>query len=110
MTARRRQKSCSAQSYGGLRAPRLAEALQVRHGVALNGLILVSPILDYGWRYHARTSPLSFAALLPSFAAARLEAEGAFDPDKLARCEDYARGAFINDFLRGLRDEAAVAG
>ena len=96
------------QSYGGFRAPRLAEALQVRHGVALNGLILVSPVLDYGWRYHARTSPLSFAALLPSFAAARLEAEGRLSADALAGAEAYARGAFITDFLRGPADREAV--
>ena len=73
------------QSYGGLRAPRIAEALHRRHGIAPNGLILVSPILDYGWRYHARSSPLSFLTLLPSFAAARMESEGAFDQAQ-ARC------------------------
>ena len=66
------------QSYGGFRAPRMAEALHRRHGIALNGLILVSPILDYGWRFHARTSPLAFATLLPSFAAVRMESEESF--------------------------------
>jgi len=95
------------QSYGGFRAPRIAEVLQSRHGVALNGLILVSPALDYGWRYHARTSPLSFATLLPSFAAARMEGEGAFDSHRLGAVEDYASTTFLGDYLRGLRDPQA---
>ncbi len=102
-------KSLVAQSYRGLRAPRVAESLHRRHGLSFRALILVSPILDYGWRYHARTSPLSYAALLPSFAAARMEHEGTFDPGKLAAIEDYSRGAFMEDYLRGLRDEDALA-
>lgn len=97
------------QSYGGFRAPGLAATLRRSHGVALNGLILLSPILDYGWRNHAKTSPLSFASLLPSMAAARLEREGRFAPEALAEAESYAAGAFITDFLRGPADAAAVA-
>lgn len=96
------------QSYGGLRAPRIAEVLHRTHGIALNGLILVSPVLDYGWRYHARTSPVSFMTLLPSFAAARMESEGAFDPQKLAAVQDYARTAFVDDYLKGPRDREAL--
>jgi carboxypeptidase C (cathepsin A) len=96
------------QSYGGLRAPRLAEALHRRHGIAPNGLVLVSPILDYGWRYHASTSPLSFMALLPSFAAARMESEGDFDARKLIAVQDYASSAFLDDYLKGLRDSEAL--
>jgi carboxypeptidase C (cathepsin A) len=96
------------QSYGGLRAPRIAEALHRRHGIALNGLVLVSPILDYGWRYHARSSPLSFMTLLPSFAAARMESEGTFDAHKLIAVQDYASTAFVDDYLKGSRDREAL--
>jgi carboxypeptidase C (cathepsin A) len=96
------------QSYGGLRAPRIAEVLHRRHGIALNGLILVSPILDYGWRYHARSSPMSFMTLLPSFAAARMEGEGAFDAQKLAAVQDYASADFVGDYLKGPRDREAL--
>lgn len=96
------------QSYGGFRAPRIAEALHKRHGIALNGLILVSPVLDYGWRYHARSSPISYMTLLPSFAAARMESEGAFDAQKLAAVQDYASGAFVEDYLKGPRNREAL--
>lgn len=96
------------QSYGGLRAPRIAEMLHRRHGIALNGLILVSPVLDYGWRYHARSSPVSFMTLLPSFAAARMESEQAFDASKLIAVQDYASTAFIDDYLKGPRNREAL--
>jgi carboxypeptidase C (cathepsin A) len=101
-------KSLVAQSYGGIRAPRIAESLHRRHGLSFRSLILISPILDYGWRYHARSSPLSFATLLPSFAAARMEQEGKSDAKALATVEYYARGQFIEDYLRGLRDKDAL--
>lgn len=97
------------QSYGGFRAPRIAEDLHNRHGIALKGMVLVSPALDYGWRYHARTSPLSYATLLPSFAAARLERENAFDARKLIAVEDYASSVFVVEYLRGLRDKEALS-
>jgi carboxypeptidase C (cathepsin A) len=97
------------QSYGGFRAPALAGILRRSHGVALNGLVLLSPILDYGWRNHAKTSPLSYASLLPSLAAARLALEGRVTPEALQDAETYAAGEFITDFLRGLTDAAAVA-
>jgi len=96
------------QSYGGFRAPRIAEALHKRHGIALSGLILVSPVLDYGWRYHARSSPISYLTLLPSFAAARMESEGAFDAQKLPAIQDYASGAFVEDYLKGPRNREAL--
>ncbi|MFZ5690752.1 MAG: S10 family serine carboxypeptidase-like protein [Pseudomonadota bacterium] len=101
-------KVLMGQSYGGFRAPRIAEALHKRHGVALNGLILVSPVLDYGWRYHARSSPISYLTLLPSFAAARMESEGAFDAQKLVAVQDYASGAFVEDYLKGPRNREAL--
>ncbi len=98
------------QSYGGFRAPRIAESLQSRHGVALKGLILVSPALDYGWRYHARTSPLSFATLLPSFAAARLEREKCFRRAQAGRWSRIMQAAFSSsEYLRGLRDKEALS-
>lgn len=96
------------QSYGGFRGPGLAGVLRRSHGVALNGLILLSPILDYGWRNHAKISPLSYASLLPSLAASRLEREGRFTPDALREVEAYAAGDFVTDFLRGLGDTTAV--
>jgi carboxypeptidase C (cathepsin A) len=96
------------QSYGGYRAPRIASQLRGRHGIGVSALVLLSPELDYGWAGHAATSPLSFAALLPSMAATRLDKEGRLDPAQLRPIEDYARSEFVADFLRGPADAEAV--
>lgn len=98
----------AGQSYGGLRAPRIAERLRAQHELAVRGLVLISPVLDYGWRYQARSSPLPMATLLPSFAATAMEAEGRFSDKDLADVETYAAGNFIADYLRGPQDVAAV--
>ena len=55
------------ESYGGFRAPRLAKALTTEHGVGVNGLILISPVLDFTmmesptdssrWRFACRPMP-----------------------------------------------------
>ena len=97
------------ESYGGFRGPLVAEALATDRGVGLDGLVLVSPVLDFGWWQQPEYAPLPMASLLPSLAAARMEREGAFDPADLAEVEDYARGAFVTDLLAGEGDGAAVA-
>jgi carboxypeptidase C (cathepsin A) len=37
------------ESYGGFRGPKLANALRSEHGVALSGMVLLSPVLDFAW-------------------------------------------------------------
>ncbi|HVH02628.1 MAG TPA: peptidase S10 [Amaricoccus sp.] len=97
------------ESYGGFRGPLVASALQEDEGLALDGLVLVSPVLDFGWWQQAAHTPWPEVALLPSLAAAAMEAEGRFSPEGLAAAEDYAAGAFVTDLLRGVGDGAAVA-
>ena len=46
----RSPKFFTGESYGGFRGPLLAEKLQTDHGVGLSGLVLLSPVLDFGWR------------------------------------------------------------
>lgn len=97
------------ESYGGFRGPLVAEALETDRGVGLDGLVLVSPVLDFGWWTQPDTSPLPMATLLPSLAATRMEREGAFDAAGVAAAEAYAGGPFLADFLAGRSDPAAVA-
>ena len=40
------RKYLVGESYGGFRGPRITHYLQTRLGVAMNGLVLVSPYLD----------------------------------------------------------------
>jgi carboxypeptidase C (cathepsin A) len=97
------------ESYGGFRGPLVAETLQTERGVGLDGMTLLSPVLDFGWWQQPEHAPLPLVSLLPSLAATRMEAEGAFSEAGLRAAEDYAAGAYVTDLLRGVTDEAAVA-
>ncbi len=93
------------ESYGGFRGPRLAEALTLKQGVGIGGLILISPVLNFA----ADEGPWSWLNRLPSYAAAKREKSGAVSEDQLADVEQYATGDFLRDVLRGPRDKDAVA-
>ena len=56
----------------------------------------------------AEHTPWPAVALLPSLAAAEMEAEGRFSEAALAAAEDYAAGDYVTDLLRGVSDAAAV--
>jgi carboxypeptidase C (cathepsin A) len=93
------------ESYGGFRGPRLARTLAASHGVGLSGLVLVSPVLDFGGRSSAM-DPLHWATLLPTLAAA---ARRASSRAEVADAEAYATGDYLADLLRGTTDPAAIA-
>jgi carboxypeptidase C (cathepsin A) len=101
------RKFIAGESYGGFRAPKLASKLN-EQGVAVSGLVMVSPVLDFGWRGNGRQSPLGWVARLPSMAAAAREANAPFDREALREAERYAAGEYLQDLLRGERDSAAV--
>ena len=98
------------ESYGGFRGPLLAETLQTDLGIGLKGMILLSPVLDFGWWAQPDHSPMPFLSILPSLAAAGMERGDAFSQEELHAAEDYAAGDFVVDFLRGLGDEATLPG
>ena len=98
------------ESYGGFRVPKLARALQNDQGVGVRGLVMVSPVLDFGWRFQNRHTPLHFVSELPSMAAAALDASGKPPTrEALAAVERYAATEFLTDLMRGPRDKDAVA-
>jgi carboxypeptidase C (cathepsin A) len=91
------------ESYGGFRGPRLAEEL-VKQGVGINGLVLLSPVLDF-----RSFDLLSSMTRLPSYAAAYRERKGKVTREDVADVEQYARTDYLLDLLRGPNDAAAVA-
>jgi carboxypeptidase C (cathepsin A) len=97
----------AGESYGGFRAPQLARKLN-EQGVGVSGLVMVSAVLDFGWRGNGRQSPLGWIARLPSMAAAVREEKSPFDREALREVEGYAAGEYLQDLLRGERDSAAV--
>jgi carboxypeptidase C (cathepsin A) len=102
-------KYLAGESYGGFRAPRMAQYLQTRLGVAMKGLILVSPYLNGLSQQDSGFSPMPWAITLPSLTAANLERAGkAVNREALADVEAYARGEFLGDLVKGFSDAAAL--
>lgn len=59
----------TGESYGGFRVARLSKRLQSSFGIALSGLLLVSPVLDFSFLRDDERSLWPWVALLPSYAA-----------------------------------------
>ncbi len=96
------------ESYGGFRGPLLAEKLATDTGIGLTGMVLLSPVLDFGWLSEPRWKPMDLAIRLPSLAAAALDRAGPVSRAALAEAERYAGGDYVQDLLRGPGDAAAV--
>src|SRR5579862_3983023 len=102
-------KYITGESYGGYRVPRITYFLQTRLGVGINGMVMVSPYLEPPMDQAPDFSPMAWVTTLPSMAAANYERQGkALSPAQMAEVENYARGEFVSDLLRGRRDPAAV--
>jgi carboxypeptidase C (cathepsin A) len=83
------------ESYGGFRAAKVARALQRDQGIAINGIIMLSPLLE-GWlTFGDDSSALHSALKLPSLAAAALERKNAFTPEALATAEKFAMTEYL---------------
>lgn len=97
------------ESYGGFRGPRLARRLAEHDGVGLRGLVLISPVLDFG-NHSGAFDIWGYAAELPSMAAtARADRGETVSRADLAEAEAYATGPFLTDALRGVADPTALA-
>ena len=98
------------ESYGGFRGPLIAEKLQEDVGIGLSGMVLLSPVLDFGWLETPRANPWGYVLKLPSLAAAALERSGTMPRAALMDdAEAYASGPYLADLLKGPGDAAAVA-
>lgn len=104
-------KYVAGESYGGIRGPKVVRNLQMRQGVGVKGLILISPLFDYS-EFTGR-SLLKYVATLPSYVAvareAKGEGKGAVSRADIADVEDYARGEFIADLVKGKADKEATS-
>jgi len=101
-------KAFVGESYGGFRGPLLAQKLQGDQGVGLSVLVLVSPVLDFGWFSQPGHAPWVHATRLPSLAAAALERRGALTREALRDVERFAAADYLIDLMRGPQDQAAV--
>jgi carboxypeptidase C (cathepsin A) len=57
------------ESYGTIRSAGLAQEIQQRHGIELNGIVLVSSLLSYQTLSPAPNNDVAYAALIETYAA-----------------------------------------
>jgi carboxypeptidase C (cathepsin A) len=101
------KKYLVGESYGGYRVPRMAHYLQTRLGVAMNGLVLVSPYLNPE-KGDPNLSPIPWMIDLPSITAAHLESEGKLTDSAMQQVIAYTRGDYSQALLKGRTDPAAT--
>ena len=107
-------KFLMGESYGGLRAGGLAQHLQDRYGMYLNGIVLVSAVLDFRTIMFSDDNDLPYELFLPGFAATakfhgKIEAESPAAAH--AAAAEFVRDEYIPALRAGntLNDETRAA-
>ncbi|PRY46677.1 S10 family peptidase [Umezawaea tangerina] len=99
-------KFLAGESYGTLRAAGLAEHLQSRYGMYLNGLMLISSVLDFTTLDFNDNNDVAYALFLPTYAAIAhyhgLHGDRPLD-EVLAEAEEFASRDYPWALARGHR-------
>jgi len=103
------RKYLVGESYGGYRGPRITHFLQSQLGVAMNGVVLVSPYLNPTLSENSEVSPVPWMLTLPSIAAAHLERNHELTAANMAKVIAYTQGEYVTDLLKGPADPQATA-
>lgn len=92
----------AGESYGGFRVAAMAKSLEREEGITPNGIVMISPALDWSMINPGPGNLIAAAVNLPTFAAsvAALAGDTKFDPNPV---EKFA----MTDYLTGL---AAIKG
>jgi len=102
------RKYLVGESYGGFRGPRITHYLQSQLGVALNGVVLVSPYLNPTIDNDGDLSPLPWMMTLPSITAAHLEREKKLTPEAMTEVIAYTQGEYATTLLKGRSDDVGT--
>jgi len=101
-------KFVAGESYGGLRAAGLAADLHDRFGMDLNGVLFVSPVLNFQTIGFHPGNDLPYALALPSCTAAAWYHRKLVDPmqaqsldEVLAKAEEFVSGKYITTLFNG---------
>jgi carboxypeptidase C (cathepsin A) len=101
------------ESYGGIRAAGLANHLQSRYGMSLNGVVLLSSLLDFATLQPSQGNDLAYLVFLPSYTGtAHFHGKIKGDRDALVReSAEFAFGEYAAALLKGnaLDDESRKA-
>src|ERR1700733_3452836 len=101
------RKYLVGESYGGFSSPRISYYLQSQLGVAMNGVVLVSPYLNPTINTNGDLSPLPWLVTLPSITAANLERKNQLTPDAMKAVIDYTLSDYLLALVHG-RDQAGT--
>ncbi len=99
-------KFVAGESYGTVRAAALADLLQTKHGMYLNGVILISSVLDLGSIGLHQPEDRGYVGFLPTYAAiAHYHGKHGRTPLRkvLAEAEEYAERQYPWVLGRGSR-------
>ena len=100
----------AGESYGGFRAATIARQLQKNSGISPNGLVLISPALEFALLNGEDYDPMTWALELPSFAAVKLESEGVTTREALAEALKDAERYALTDYIVALASGAEQGG
>ena len=98
------------ESYGGIRAAGLASHLQSRYGMSLNGVILLSSLLDFSTLSAVQGNDLSYQVFLPALTGvAHFHGKIKGDRDALVKeATEFAFGDYAAALLKGNNLDAAT--
>src|SRR6185436_19663516 len=102
-------KFVAGESYGTTRAAGLAEHLESRYGMALNGVVLLSSVLNWQNQEFHVGNDMPFLIHVPTYAATawfhkRVAPEYAGDLQRFLReVEEFTRGEYANALMQGDR-------
>jgi carboxypeptidase C (cathepsin A) len=99
------KKYLMGESYGGYRGPRITHYLQSDLGVAMNGLVLVSPYLNPTFG-DGNLSPVPWMITLPSITAAHLENQQKLSDESMRQVISYTEGEYATALIKGPADKA----
>lgn len=91
------------ESYGGVRVAGLSQHLQNRYGMNLNGVVLMSSLLDFATLQTSPGNDLGYLSFLPSFTGvAHFHKKIKGDRDALIKeSTDFAFGDYASALLKG---------
>jgi carboxypeptidase C (cathepsin A) len=97
-------KYIAGESYGGMRAVGVAEYLQSEFGIYLNGLVLISPVVDYQTISFSPDNPLPFLLYIPTYAATAWH-HGFYKSEKpLEEVVEAAKDFAYNNYAKAILD------
>src|SRR5206468_5412592 len=100
------------ESYGTIRSAGLAQEIQQRHGIELNGIVLISSLLTYQTLSPAPDNDIAYASLIQTYAAdawyhKKLSSE--LQQQTIKQVVDLARSFAFGEYMTALTKGNALS-